>query len=171
VSEASVPSTAATGSFAARVSADLTTTCSRGTELAQFIAGFIAGEGTFTYNGRNYTFAVALGATDAGSCELLYAFFGVGHLYHYPRRKPHYDDVAVYQVRKTRDLVNVIVPFMDEHLPISYKRAQYVDWREKVLDYWDHHMKRRRTCTIEGCDKPQKGHGVCRHHMYELYGK
>ena len=148
-----------------------TTTQQPAIDLAPFIAGFVAGEGTFTHNGRNFTFAVALGETDAGACELMHAFFGVGHVYHYPRRQPHYDDEVVFQVRKTGDLVNVIVPFMDEHLPMSYKRIQYLEWRVNVIDYWEHRMKRRRPCTVDGCDRPQKGRGVCRPHMYEFYGK
>jgi hypothetical protein len=129
----------------------------------------VAGEGTFTGTKRKHTFAVMLGEIDAESCELLRMFFGVGHVYHYPRRKPHYDDFVLFQVCKTSDLVNVIIPFMDEHLPVSFKRQQFEVWRAKVLDFWENEMKRRRPCTIEDCEQPQRGRGVCRAHYYELY--
>jgi hypothetical protein len=156
---------------AAADSAALTTTRRPATDLAAYIAGFVAGEGTFTGTKRRHTFAVSLGEIDAATCELLRAFFRVGHVYHYPRRKPHYDDEVSFQVCKTEDLVNVIIPFMDEHLPPSFKRQQYEPWRAKVMEFWDTGMKRRRQCTAEGCDRPQKGRGVCRIHYYALYGR
>ncbi len=104
-------------------------------------------------------------------CEAMLSFFGVGHVGHYKRRKAHYDDVATFYVRKTKDLVEVIVPFMDDHLPPSYKRTQYEAWRAGLIDYWQHRARRRRPCTIEGCDELQRAHGVCRRHMYARYGK
>lgn len=162
---------AAPSSSEAEDSAAPTTSRRRGTDVAAYIAGFVAGEGTFTATGRNYTFAVVLGEVDAESCELMRSFLGVGHVYHYPRRKPHYDDFVVFQVRKTADLVNVIIPFMDEHLPSSFKREQYAVWRANVVDYWQNGMKRRRACTVEGCERAQRGRGVCRTHYYALYGR
>jgi hypothetical protein len=117
-------------------------------ELASFIAGFIAAEGTFSRvvlpRREAFTFAVALGATDAGACELLHEFFGCGTVHHYPRRRAHYDDEVRFQVRKLRDLVDRVVPFMDEHLPPSYKREQYLVWRAHLLDYWENPPRRTR---------------------------
>ena len=40
---------------------------------------------------------------------------------------------STFIVRRMRDLVEVIVPFMDEHLPPSYKRDQYEVWRTALL--------------------------------------
>jgi len=71
-------------------------------------------------------------------------------------------------VQSQRQLIEVIVPFMDEHLPESYKRQQYLEWRAKLLDYWEHRAKRRRPCMVDGCAKPQRAHGFCRHHLWEL---
>ena len=134
---------------------------------AWFVAGFVVGEGTFTRHGQTgFTFAVHVGAVDARLCEELRSWFGVGHVYWYRRRKPHYDDEARFAVRRTRDLVEVIVPFMDEHLPPSYKRRQYEVWRHALLDHWEHGAKRRRPCTIEGCEAPQRAKGYCRRHYY-----
>jgi hypothetical protein len=72
----------------------------------------------------------------------------------------------VYQARKVRDLVQVIVPFMDEYLPASYKRQQYEDWRTRLLDHWEQTARRRRPCRVEGCDAPSKGQRLCRHHYW-----
>lgn len=138
--------------------------------VGSFIGGFVAAEGCFTWNGdRLFMFEVALGATDAGMVELMHEFFGVGRVGFGRRRKAHYDDETYLHVRKTQDLVEVIVPFMDEHLPPSYKREQYEAWRAALLDHWEHRASRRRPCTVAGCDRPQKGRGVCRHHYFALY--
>jgi hypothetical protein len=114
--------------------------------LAPFVGGFIAGEGSFVHvtlaSRSSFTFAVALGETDAAACELLHAFFGCGTIHHYRRRQAHYDDEVRFQVRKLRDLVERVVPFMDEHLPPSYKRDQYLAWRDELLDYWHHRARR-----------------------------
>jgi hypothetical protein len=67
------------------------------------------------------------------------------------------------------DHVEVIVPFMDQHLPPSHKREQYLAWRAQLLDYWDNHARRRRPCTIDGCDRPQRAKGLCRHHYFVEY--
>lgn len=83
-----------------------------------------------------FTFQVGLGAVDTSVCELLQAFFGIGRLVGYRRRKPHYDDEVTFVVTRLRDLVDVIVPFMDAHLPASHKRIQYEAWRAELLAYW-----------------------------------
>lgn len=143
------------------------------TDLADFVAGFVAAEGTFGVSGTpsSFTFAVALGAEDRESCATLRSYFGVGHVRAYRRREAHFDDEIVFVVRKLRDLVRVIVPFMDEHLPPSHKREQYVVWRTQLLDYWENRARRRRVCTVEGCDEPQRAKGVCRRHYHQRYGR
>jgi len=132
------------------------------------IGGFVAAEGTFaaTQTGatRAFTFAVGLGAADTSGCLWLHDRFDCGTLHRYDRRRPHYDDEVRFQVRKLRDLVEIVVPFMDEHLPPSYKREQYLVWRAALVDYWEHDARRRRPCTVEGCDGPAVAHGRCHTH-------
>jgi hypothetical protein len=142
------------------------------TDLASHLGGFTSAEGTFSvsWSPPKFHFAVALGSSDRESCALLRTALGVGHVYAYKRRQTHYDDEIVFAVRKLADLVHVIVPFMDEHLPPSHKRVQYLAWRADLLDYWEHRARRRRACTVEGCDVPQRAKGVCRRHYYERYG-
>ena len=114
-------------------------------ERAAFVAGFVAAEGCFTRGGhRRFAFTVALGSDDAEFCRSLPGWFGVGRVHTSPRRRPHYQDEVTYRVDALADLVEVIVPFMDEHLPPSHKRGQYLAWRADLLTYWEHGARRRR---------------------------
>jgi hypothetical protein len=158
---------------AAAGSADATTTVKPDTEhVAAFVAGFVAAEGTFVESGNppKFRFAVGLGASDRISCETLLGFFDRGSLREYERRKAHYDDEVTFAIQGLRDHISSTIPFMDAHLPPSYKREQYLVWKAKLLDYWEHRAKRVRPCTVEGCDTPRRAHGLCRHHLYEQRG-
>jgi hypothetical protein len=53
-----------------------------------------------------------------------------------PRRKAHYDDECTFAIQALADHVRMTIPFMDVHLPPSYKRRQYIAWREQLLEYW-----------------------------------
>jgi hypothetical protein len=141
------------------------------TDLATYIGGFVAAEGTFIarpWDG-GFAFAIALGANDHEMVELLHEFLGCGRVTWRRRRKDHYDDEVTFVVRRMKDLVEVVIPFMDEHLPPSYKRQQFEPWRAEVLEYWDTGVRRRRGCTVEGCEVPQRAKGLCRHHYYEEF--
>jgi hypothetical protein len=117
-----------------------------------------------------FTFAVALGATDASTCVALHAFFGVGSVTWWRRRKAHYDDEVTFAVRSTRALLETVVTFMDAHLPRSYKREQYEAWRARLLEHWELRAKRVRPCSVEGCDLPRRAHGLCRGHLFREHG-
>ncbi len=144
------------------------TTRSPATDRSAFAAGFIAAEGYFGASGRAFVLSVGLGASDGGMCASLRDLLCVGRVRAYPRRKPHYDDEVVFVVRRLRDLVEVVVPFMDEHLPLSYKRVQYLAWREQLLRYWDTSARRRPSCSLDGCEEPNRAHGLCRRHLWQM---
>ena len=141
-------------------------------DLAAFLAGFIAAEGTFFRTGDrpSFRFAIGLGASDRSMCELAQVFFGRGRIYSSPRRRPQYDDEATLSIASLAAHLTGTVPFMDEHLPVSHKRRQYLAWRAQVLDYWEHEAKRVRPCTVNGCEAPRRARGLCRHHLYEQHG-
>lgn len=142
---------------------------------AAWIGGFVAAEGCFRVTSlttrRRFTFQVGLGAADASTCESMRELFGVGRLVPYARRRPHYDDEVAFVVSRLRDLVEVIVPFMDEHLPASHKREQYLEWRQELLSYWEHQARRRPACRVDGCDAPTLAHGLCRPHLWTETGR
>ena len=140
-------------------------------ELAPFLGGFFAGEGYLRAGDRGFDCTVALGARDAGMCELFRDVLEVGRVRRYQRRAAHHDDVVVWVVRSPRELVEVVVPVLDEHLPASYKRQQYLAWRAELLDHWQHRARRRRPCTMHGCDRPRRAKGLCRRHYYAAYGR
>jgi len=138
-------------------------------DVAEFVGGFVAAEGCFTGDGnRRFRFNIGLGATDGGMCELIRAVFGVGYLTRSTRRKPHYDDEVQFSVQATRELVEVVVPFMDVHLPPSYKREQYLEWRARLLDYWKFRYRRRKQCRVDECDSPARAYGLCRRHLWAI---
>lgn len=156
--------------FADEASVGITTTVRPGTDdLAAFFGGFVAAEGCFTTNGpTRFRFSIGLGAVDRATCAAFEALLGVGRVTQSARRKPHYDDEVQFAVQSTRELVEVVVPFMDAHLPASYKRVQYLEWRARLLDHWVHRARRRATCSVDGCTGPAKAHGLCRRHLWQL---
>ncbi len=142
---------------------------------AAFIAGFVVAEGSFvtssTPSKTRFFFAVSLGATDAPLCDDLQQFFGCGTIHSSPRRQPHYDDEVRFQIADRSDLLNRLIPFMDEHLPPSYKRLQYEAWREKLLHYREFEARRPRSCEVDGCDRTRRAKGLCRDHYYAQFGR
>jgi hypothetical protein len=157
-------------------SAGSTTTVSPATDpLASFIAGVIAGEGCFTSTGSprpRFRFAVGLGGVDASTCELLHTYFGVGSIWFSPRRKAHYDDEVTFSVQSLKDLVEVVVPFADQHLLHSHKRDQYLAWRARLLEYWETRARNPSApCRADGCTRPSRAKGLCRGHYYAEYGQ
>lgn len=138
--------------------------------LAAWIGGFVAAEGCFIHavlpTKERFTFQVGLGGADRSVCEDLLAVFEIGRMVTYSRRRPHYDDEVAFVVTRLQDLLEVVVPFMDEHLPASHKRVQYEVWRAQLVAYWEHRARRRRPCRIDGCTTPALAHGLCRPHLW-----
>ena len=141
-------------------------------DLAAFVGGFVAAEGTFVgrRTGRRFTYAVGLGAVDATTCDTLQEYFGCGNVSRSARREPHYDDECAFAIQGLLDHVQVTIPFMDVHLPVSHKRDQYLGWRRQLVDYWERDAKRVRPCVIDGCDEPRRAHQLCRRHLYAVRG-
>lgn len=140
-------------------------------DIAGFVGGFVAAEGCFTRTKNRFRFAVELGATDGQMCEVIAQVIGAGHVHRYASRQPHFDDSTVLAVQSIPELVDKVVPFMDVYLPSSKKREQYMTWRRELLHHWEHAARRRRPCTVDGCEILQRGKGLCRRHYYQRYRK
>lgn len=142
------------------------------TDLAAFASGFVAAEGCFTSTGaQRFRFAVHLGSTDAQICWTFLAWLGVGHVHSYPPRRSHYDGETVFVVSALPDLVEVVVPFMDEHLPPSHKREQFLAWRADLMKYWETKARRVKPCIVDDCTESRRAKCLCRNHYYERYGQ
>ena len=100
-------------------SAVSTTTRRPATEVAAYLGGFVAAEGCFharPETGGSRSPSRSVPATGRwSSCST--SSSGAAASRRYGRRQPHYDDEVTFVVRRLRDLVEVVVPFMDEHLP------------------------------------------------------
>lgn len=147
-----------------------TTTVLQAGEVAAFLSGFVAAEGSFNRTGNRFRFAIALGASDASMCKLFAEVLGVGYVVSVPRRQPHFDDETIFAVQGLRDLLDRVVPFMDAHLPPSKKRNQFLEWKRELIHYWEHDARRRRPCSVEGCSRTRRAKGLCRHHYYKYFG-
>lgn len=141
-------------------------------EEERFLGGFVAAEGCFSRSGeRRFRFSIAVAASDSGMCRVARDLLQAGSIYRQPRRRPSYEDESIFVVQSLRELATRVVPFMDEHLPPSHKRDQYLVWREALLDYWKHTARRSRLCSVRGCSRRMRAKGLCRHHYFRRYAR
>ena len=107
-----------------------------------WIVGFVDGEGCFSIGfvrqpnraGRVgyrtgyqvvHRFAVTQGASSGTALEELQEFFGVGRLYRNRRDDNHREDLLQYRVERRLDLLEVVIPFFEEHPLRTAKRADF----------------------------------------------
>ncbi|HEY7133898.1 MAG TPA: hypothetical protein VIB48_02425 [Acidimicrobiia bacterium] len=96
-------------------------------------------------------------------CDLLHQFSAMGSIVRSPRRRDHDDDDEIaLTVQSTRALVEVVVPFLDAHLPPSHKRQQYEAWRAQLVEHWELRANRVRPCTVDAMRAPAPGVAVSR---------
>ena len=154
---------------AVRCSAGGITTVLPDTDLFAFLGGFTAAEDHFSALGNAFAFRVALGGSDREMCDLFRERLGIGRVACYAGRRAGYEDTAIFTVKTLPDLVDVVVPFMDEFLPPSHKRQQFEVWRAQLLTYWENAARRVRDCAAEGCTERRRARGLCRRHYFDRY--
>lgn len=102
-----------------------------------FIAGFIAGEGSFGFykikikpNSYSIYFTIELHIRDLDILKKIKSELRCGNITNnYKRPK-----IVRFQVGGKKDIRNKVIPFMDKYLIDSYKLIQYKAWREKVIN-------------------------------------
>lgn len=109
--------------------------------FAAYISGFVDGEGCFnlrriTPNEKNYsscgaTFHITLREDEINILRIIRSFFGVGTLQRTGERGTSKPKVC-YNVSKTSDLNNVIVPHFDNFPLLAKKSRDFLHWKEGV---------------------------------------
>jgi hypothetical protein len=104
----------------------------------------------------------------------LHRVLGVGAISFQPARRAAWQPTATYGIHSRRALRTALIPFCDEHLLWSFKRSQYLVWRDQFQTYEAHFPSNwgagPSPCSIPGCDKPVRGRGLCRAHYYRETG-
>jgi hypothetical protein len=148
------------------------------------LAGLVAGEGCFTVGQlaprvdgsprRRFRFMLTMADRDVAIVEALRRFIGVGSITHRPPPRPNHQPTVTYAISGRKSLREALVPFCDRYLLTSYKRTQYLRWREEFTAYEQHFPSNwgagPSPCSVPGCDKPVRGRGLCRAHYYRETG-
>jgi hypothetical protein len=109
----------------------------------QWVVGFVDGEGCFSISVvRNrvcrlgwqvqHEFSVTQGAPSLPALELLRQFFGVGMLIMNRRHDNHREPLWRFSVKRRVDLMDVVVPFFEDHPLVTAKRADFELFREAL---------------------------------------
>jgi hypothetical protein len=115
-----------------------------------FIAGFVAGEGCFGFNEKNrcVQFAIGLHIRDKQILLDIQKVIGAGTVRSFPCRP----NMVRYQIGGIYNVLCYVIPFMNKYLIHSYKKDQYLIWREKVMS--------TKMTRIKGGGKHLKGNNV-----------
>ena len=111
--------------------------------LAQWIVGFVDGEGTFSVSLiRNATttlgyqvfpeFVITQGARSVHVLHDVRDYFGCGKVYENRRHDNHRESLYRYVVRSLGDLTTTIVPFFERHQLRTAKRSDFHHFCEVV---------------------------------------
>lgn len=116
-------------------------------EFIGWIVGFVDGEGCFStgfvkQSNRQekdrirkgyktgfqvfHEFAVTQGESSVSCLRDMYEFFGVGRVYINKRYDNHHEHLYRYVVRKREDLLNVIIPFFQQHELKTAKKNDFL---------------------------------------------
>lgn len=108
-----------------------------------YLTGLADGEGCFTLNIQHQArsshyqahFKLALRADDADILKLVQSFWGCGILgfNQQPDKKRNSKPRFYYNVHKTTNLVDVVIPHFEKYPLLAKKRRHFDIWREAVL--------------------------------------
>ena len=112
-------------------------------DFEQWIVGFVDGEGCFSISVvRNRAlrlgwqvqleFSVSQTSSHIGVLERIRSTFDCGSVIVNQRHDDHREPMARFSVKRRRDLIDVVVPFFEEH-PLNIKLADFEKFRTCLL--------------------------------------
>jgi len=151
------------------------------------LGGLIAGEGCYCRSKRTQRFVadgsprfrfslfVVMADRDRAILEQLKGYLGCGLIYDRQPRKAHHLPTVSYSVSRESDLLDHVIPFSDQFLlPSAAKYQQYLEWRDWLITYRrdrpSQYGRGPSTCSVEGCERPVRGRGLCRSHYHQVTG-
>ncbi len=147
--------------------------------------GLVAGEGSFIVTRKStpyadgvvrprFVFCITMADRDELSIRALHNYLGSGSIGFAAPRKPGYERTVSLTINSLRQHHAVTIPFADSFLLPSSKRRQYEQWKSALLAheaaYPNRWGKGPSPCSVEGCDRPVRGRGLCRSHYYAATG-
>jgi hypothetical protein len=148
------------------------------------LGGLVAGEGSFT-TGRQgayvdgserirFVFQVTMATRDRLALEALRSFLGFGSIHDQPSRRANWEPESSFQINSRRGHHLATIPLAEAFLLPSNKREQFEAWKAAFTAYEEDHPTRygkgRSPCSVDGCDFPVRGRGLCRRHYYRATG-
>jgi hypothetical protein len=145
----------------------------------------VAGEGWFGTKRRGsfvrdgaprltFAFAVTVARRDEPVLRALQTFLGAGRIRRKPPGQAHHQPLSELSITSLRQHHRTTIPFAEQYLPQCHKRQQFEQWVEKLQRYEAEHQNRwgrgPSSCSIDGCEKPVRGRGLCRSHYYRATG-
>jgi hypothetical protein len=144
----------------------------------------VAGEGSFTTQRlspyedgsprHKFTFCVQVACRDRHLLEAMQMFLGQGSLRDLLAKQEGWQPTSIFEIRSIRGHRRATIPFAERFLLPCAKRDQYRRWKADLDAYLERHPARwgegPSTCSVEGCELPVRGRGVCRRHYYQLTG-
>jgi len=104
-------------------------------DFNNFIAGFVAGEGTFTHSGDKKVFRLHLAQDDKEILEKIKDYLGVGNIYEREAREENWKKEVIYSVQSKAENWKVIVPFFEKtSLRNTHKEKQFEEWKKDLKE-------------------------------------